>query len=666
MAACVGTGCHGWLSFGARSPPEGKRFVVSVRLHGNDALRDGTIREAIRTHSDNWSVGQKPVLDESLLPADARRIESLYAAHGYFDARVTERRVETIGDEWARIHFHVNEGRAYRIGEVELEGVVPDAPRGPDAETELRAIEEELTEGLPVRAGRIWTESRQERSKKRVRQSLRDAGFVHARVLGRARVDRSQASVSVRIQVVPGPRVRVASIRIEGEQALTKDRIRRRIRIETGDVPTAERLQATERSVHGLQFFFAVQAAVEKPSNQEVLEGSPKTVEALRAVDWPAEVPVVLSVQERPARELRGGYGIRADNARSETYVLGGFRHRNVFGGARYLDVELRPAFIVLPGFLDPDVFGPGGDASITFREPSFFEEYLAFMARSDYELTVERGYRNHSLRGTVSLSRSFGRWVDLELGYGLDYRNFFNVDPALRVAESQRALGVAFRSDYLITAPEQTLTVDTRAGRLDPRAGLYARVRLQESLKAVGSDFDFFRILGDVRGYMTPWRFMTVALRFKAGRVVDLGNEGVPLSSRLHGGGASDHRGFGSRGMGPVLCRDQDTPFAPAVSRDAEGCTGRKIFVGGNVSMLATAELRWYLPANIGLVTFVDVGQVWGTGGDVDLSKLEVAVGPGARYFTPFGPIRFDVGLLLTGRSPPGYAFHFGIGQAF
>jgi outer membrane protein assembly factor BamA len=78
-----------------------------------------------------------------------------------------------------------------------------------------------------------------------------------------------------------------------------------------------------------------------------------------------------------------------------------------------------------------------------------------------------------------------------------------------------------------------------------------------------------------------------------------------------------------------------------------------------------------------------VDVGQVAGQGATptayrevFDVSMLELAVGFGLRYSTPFGPVRFDVGLRprLFGEVQdvgdtfskfPG-AVHISIGEAF
>ena len=78
---------------------------------------------------------------------------------------------------------------------------------------------------------------------------------------------------------------------------------------------------------------------------------------------------------------------------------------------------------------------------------------------------------------------------------------------------------------------------------------------------------------------------------------------------------------------------------------------------------------------AALGAVLFIDAGNVWAESFGFKLGDLRYAVGPGLRYQTPIGPIRFDVGYqlnpipeLLVNGAPQTRRFrlHFSIGQAF
>jgi outer membrane translocation and assembly module TamA len=85
--------------------------------------------------------------------------------------------------------------------------------------------------------------------------------------------------------------------------------------------------------------------------------------------------------------------------------------------------------------------------------------------------------------------------------------------------------------------------------------------------------------------------------------------------------------------------------------------------------------ELRAPLHRNFGIVLFLDAGNVWSESFGVNLADLRYDVGPGLRYNTAIGPIRFDLGYqlnpipgLLINGSPQTrrYRLHFSIGQAF
>ena len=86
----------------------------------------------------------------------------------------------------------------------------------------------------------------------------------------------------------------------------------------------------------------------------------------------------------------------------------------------------------------------------------------------------------------------------------------------------------------------------------------------------------------------------------------------------------------------------------------------------GGNVQALTNGELRFLLGKGIGLVTFVDAGNVWRTIDEVR-SDLKFTVGAGLRYKTPVGPVRVDYGHKLDREAGESAGeVHFSFGHAF
>jgi outer membrane translocation and assembly module TamA len=146
-------------------------------------------------------------------------------------------------------------------------------------------------------------------------------------------------------------------------------------------------------------------------------------------------------------------------------------------------------------------------------------------------------------------------------------------------------------------------------------------------------------------------------ASRLQIGNIRPFGNAqtNVPFSKRYFLGGATSIRGWGRYEVSPL---------------SASGLP-----IGGDSMLAFTGELRAMVRGNFGGVLFLDGGNVWADAFGYKLGDLKYAVGPGLRYQTPIGPIRFDVGFqlnptpeLLIDGSPQTRRFrlHFSIGQAF
>jgi translocation and assembly module TamA len=138
---------------------------------------------------------------------------------------------------------------------------------------------------------------------------------------------------------------------------------------------------------------------------------------------------------------------------------------------------------------------------------------------------------------------------------------------------------------------------------------------------------------------------------------------------TRFFLGGGNSERGFGYLELAPSL-------VAPPPS----GSENNELLpVGGNGMLASSLELRIPLPADLGLVLFVDTGEVREEARTLSLKFLNVALGLGLRYRTVFGPVRLDFGWrandppleisnpdgLVVPRIPR-FAFHFSIGEAF
>jgi translocation and assembly module TamA len=87
---------------------------------------------------------------------------------------------------------------------------------------------------------------------------------------------------------------------------------------------------------------------------------------------------------------------------------------------------------------------------------------------------------------------------------------------------------------------------------------------------------------------------------------------------------------------------------------------------IGGASSTLISAEARYRFKGDFGVAAFFDAGQAYDSS-TPQVRDLRMGAGVGARYYTSFGPFRFDIGVPVDRR--PGdipVGVYISIGQAF
>ncbi|MBK1640163.1 hypothetical protein CKO24_14050 [Rhodothalassium salexigens DSM 2132] len=182
----------------------------------------------------------------------------------------------------------------------------------------------------------------------------------------------------------------------------------------------------------------------------------------------------------------------------------------------------------------------------------------------------------------------------------------------------------------------------------LNPVDGYRVTVRTAPNLGVGGSTFFFERneILASAYWPLDAAAHWVVAARTRLGSLVGADTDTIPANRRFFAGGGGSIRGFGFQDVGP---------------KDAEGDP-----VGGRSVAEAGLELRWRFAETFGLVPFVEAGNVY----DDTLpgfGSVKAGAGLGVRYYTSFGPIRFDVATPINpGPDDRRVQFYISIGQSF
>jgi translocation and assembly module TamA len=603
-----------------------ERKVRRVGVEGNRAFGDKRIVSKLATHPPTGLIRKTPVpFDPLLVEVDEKRVEQFYREHGYFSAEVTRVATNAVGRQDMDVTFHVREGKPTRIASLRLSGTPPELRRN------------EIDELLGLEPGEVFKHPRYAEAKLRLEARLGQKGYAHARVHGRVEIDRERRDASVDVRLDPGPRARFGRTLIAGLGRIPKETVLRRVAWDEGDTYDPAKLERTQGELLQLGYFAMARIDVEH-------EGRPETVD------------VTIHVAEAQRHEVRLGGGVLLDRSRLEVRGRAGYVVKSWLDPLLTLRLDARPGYVVLPG--RDAITGFTGEASATLEKIDLLDvPRLRGESMVGWDFDVFEAYRTMGPEARLTLDRPFFESERLRLGVGWDIRRLTITadDPA--IADE---LGIV--DPYRLAYYEQTFTWDGRDNLLDPHRGGYARLALEEGGPWAGGAFEYARVTPELRGYVPLGKRLVLAARSRGGWLGPLGgDETTPLTQRFFGGGSSGHRGFAYRRLSPMLM----------------GTDGRQIPVGGNAHFLATGEVRVDVArvrkSWLGVVGFVDAGDVTPEVADLQMQNLHYATGIGLRYDTIVGPLRLDLGYRLNrvdemdspdrGRR---FAFHFSLGEAF
>jgi outer membrane protein insertion porin family len=204
----------------------------------------------------------------------------------------------------------------------------------------------------------------------------------------------------------------------------------------------------------------------------------------------------------------------------------------------------------------------------------------------------------------------------------------------------------------------------DTRDKPLDASRGFYETLDLGITPKALGSNANFARFLGQ-SSYYKPFGKTVWANRITLGLAKSFASSDVPTSERFFSGGETTLRGFPINGAGPQrTVRACSNPAVPST------CVNLQVPVGGDQLFIFNSEFRFPLgiKEGLGAAVFYDGGNVYGpVGVSHFIRDYTNTVGVGLRYATPVGPVRFDIGRNLNPvRGVKATQFYITLGQAF
>jgi translocation and assembly module TamA len=621
MSACA----HG----GVRS--SGDERLAQIAFEGNHQLSDKALMTGLALRRVQARGGTP---DPYLVQLDAERIRGAYLREGYLDVDVRSR-VERTGGA-VTVTYLIEEGTR-AVTRTMITGLPADVPAA------------RVREQLPLEDGAPFDYETYGLAKPALLQAVQDAGYARARLDARVIADRANHTAIIELAYTPGPKSRFGDVEVTGVTGDLAMAVRERVAFAPGQLYQSRALVKTRRNVYGLGRFSTVRVQPDR-SGGEV-------------------VGVQIAVAESARREVTLGGGFGLEPTSYEVRARAGY---SIVGWPFPLDaltLELRPA-IAFPRRGDDNDPEPRLRALAKLERQDLLWTYAKGTVEAGYNYLTVEAYTNTGPLARLGFETPLGTdQVQLRVGWGIEYVWFRNPSPLLGPAlEAQLGIDQSAR----IAAYQQGLIIDLRDHPIEPTLGVYAELRTSEGTKYAGSAYEYVEIVPDLRGYAPLIGGAVLAARARFAAIYG----DVPATERFFAGGANSQRGFSERRLAPSVTGLVDSQSDEICDVAGETCQARTVPYGGAGMIETSVEAR--VPITrirgmpLGVVAFLDGGDVTETPAELDPMHLHWAIGGGLRLLTIVGPLRVDVGYRLnrTGpmeRAPDSrFAYHLTIGEAF
>ncbi len=650
--------------------------IVSVTITGNHYFGDWLIRQRLSVQAASWFVPHGSY-SLALQQADVDAITALYQSNGFINVKVTPEVREAGpankgGERHLAVTYRIEEETQQKVGIYKITGVTP-AQLG------------EIQPRLSLQAGQPYAGNNLTADRDAILGYFLDHGYDHAQVnLQQNPSAQDPNLIDVYLNVVPGDQIFIRHVLMSGLRYTRPSTVQSQILVHDGEPLDQSKLLETQRQLYNLTLFNQVNTAVENPGGDELRKN------------------VLLQFDEARRWDVVYGGGFQAQTGTLST---------NCPNAVSLIQLGINPATYScspngrfgVSALVELDISRInlfGKNQSLTFRseygslEQQITAQYNAprFLSHPTLDFSFGGGYIN--AQNVVTFASSTEE-ADVRLTqhpslpqtfiYQITYRRV-KVDPdTIQVAPNLIPL---LSEPVRVGGPEVTWIRDTRRPEpLDARTGMYNSIQeFATDNVFLGSQANFDHFDWSNSTYYQVGRHKQFVMarntRFGLERVFGESKfESIPLPERLYAGGPESLRGFPLNSAGP---RDSLTGFPIG---------GAGVFVNQFEFRMPPPQLPW-VGRSVSFVLFHDMGNVFNNSSDIWPSALRIkqphsytctapqyllapvqervtrssstnptgtcdfndfshAVGVGARYHTPIGPIRIDLSYNLN---PPVY----------
>jgi outer membrane protein insertion porin family len=579
--------------------------IRAINIVGNHTFKEKDLLDLLTLRPPGWLTWytKDDQYSKQKLAGDLETLRSYYLNRGYLDFRIDSTQVSITPDKRdIYITINITEGDKYTVSHIGLAG-------------RLLLPEKELEKLVTLKPGDVFSREKLTESTKAITDRLGNDGYAFANANAIPQVDKEKHTVAFTIMIDPGRRVYVRRINISGNTKTRDEVIRREMRQLEGAYYDAAKIQLSRKRIDRTQYFKSV------------------TVNTVPVTGSQDEVDVDFSVDEKPTGSLLLGAGYSTVD---KVIVQGSITQSNVFGSGKYISAQVS-----------------SGSVNRTYSLSYLNPYYTVDGVSQGFDIYKRKVDASSLATGAYTTDEEGG---GVKFGYPLSEQDSVNFglsgeNEKLGVFPNSPETYINFANQFGTNFTYGTVTAgwarDTRNSAILTTSGAHTTVGSEVDAGGI----DMYKVSFGTRW----WHPLTATYTFDAhanlGYAHGYGGDPVPFFKNFYAGGPDSVRGYKAYSLGP---------------KDSQGDV-----LGGTREIVGGVEVLFPVPGaakdnTLRMSTFIDSGQVFGSGQSVSFSALRYSLGVGLFWSSPFGPLQLSIAEPLN--SKPGddiqrLQFTFGYG---
>ncbi|WP_264336134.1 outer membrane protein assembly factor BamA [Wolbachia endosymbiont (group B) of Agriphila tristella] len=578
--------------------------IKGLRFIGNKNFSANELEQVIKRHSnDIFSKLFRAIFKSGThyspqyLLINTELLDRFYSSKGYIQNNI-QPIVEVDNNNQIELTFLIDEKQQYLFGNNEV-----------DIETEIQdlSLREEILEFIKEENNQIFNRVKINNTAEKISKHLSEKGYIFAKV--NPEYTQHNNIVDVTYKVLPGKKIYINQITIDGNDRTLDKVIRRKLSMAEGDAYNTSEIQKSRRKLIYSDFFETV-----KINSYTVDDNA---------------VNLDLNVKEKrtASLSLTGGMSLPGG-----VFVKTDFTDRNLFGSGKEVSFALEKSQYVLSTSIDA-VENNFNDSDTSLGMGVFYEKQDK--PNTTFDTCNWGGIAKVSYKISENLTNSFQ--------YSYKY-NHIHMDNKGGKDEDISEIIRDQEGEYQVSSVGYTLSYNKLDNLYTPKEGYL--LRLNQDISGLGGNVNFLK--SEFLSFYTHPILSKIdddiTLHFKvaAGHIFSYTDEDLNIGQHFFKGG-NEIRGFDLSGIGP---RAED--------KNQSSLGGKTYF---NLTQQVDFPLsKLYDYAGIKGSLFVDYATLFGldekkrySGKYYDSKLIRVSPGFGFSMPSPFGRIRLDFGFPLV-----------------